>query len=124
MDIKITSMKKLLFLFIILLSSCYSHSLYDPEYEAPTDEWLCYVNPDISDADEIQIVGDILYRNIASSINRRCSVTNDSILFVSKNVYNTRDVYLDALLIKVKDGESLYEKAFSIHKYKLIPYRK
>ena len=113
-------MKKLLFALLLLSSCCYDNDLYDPDMEPTSSEWLCYVDSRLSDAEYVQIIGNIHSGSNKVAVNRCCKIFDDSIVYVSKNVFRNDNVYLDATLLKIINEETNYEEPISIYSKLII----
>ncbi len=116
-------MKKLLFALLLLSSCYYNNDLYNSDMEPTSSDWLCYVDSRLSDAEYIQIIGNLYSGSNSVAVNRRCKIFNDSIVYVCKNMFRNDNVYLDATLLKIINEETNCEEPISVYS-KLILIKK
>ena len=98
-------MKKLFFLLVILLSSCYCDWDLN-NYPKPTtraDEYYWYYNSELFyNRDSCQVIGVLTsnYDNESYNINRRCKVYNDTIYIEKRRIAGHHNYFKGVILLK------------------------
>ena len=104
-------MKKILFILVFILSSCYcSIDLNDINVKSNNtraDEYYWYYDPQLFyNVDTCQVVGT-LSNNINNDwqINRRCIIYNDTIYIVKRYIAKDHNIFDGVIYIKDKGNE-------------------